>query len=349
MNRGLALARAGRLVEARSAYDRAVEADGSNRDALANRGLVALELDDAPAALADLKRAVALGRRDVVLQAALGDAMGRAGLAADAGRLLDHLVARHPDAVSPRIARGTLRLTTDPAAAEADFRRALAREPRQPAAFLGLARLRRASDPAEALRFAVLALEADPRRIDAVELSSRLRGQLGDPRRDPRRRPSGRPRDAEPAPQRCLRPGPLRRAPPRPSADRPGDRLPPPGDPGRARAGEDQGRPRPRRPPLPTGIPQSLPGRGRRRPAAIRLSATGRAHFADFGRALAAFGFPLAFGFFSGSAFVASFRAALASSVLATNCWPAFDPLCFLALVAFCCAGVSSSQASAGR
>ncbi len=79
MNRGLALARAGRLVEAREAYDRAVEADPKNAEALANRALAALELGDAPAAVADLEKAVALGLDDPSMRAALGEALVRVG------------------------------------------------------------------------------------------------------------------------------------------------------------------------------------------------------------------------------------------------------------------------------
>ena len=181
MNRGLALAKDNRLIEARAAYDRAVAADGSMRDALANRGLVALELNDVPAAVADLEQAVSLGRRDVNTEAALGEALGRAGRTDEAIRLLDTLLAQHPEALLPRIARGTLRIATDPAGAEADFRQILQGSPQNPGAYLGLARLRRRTDPCESLHYATLALECDPHRVDTVELCAWLRGSLGDP------------------------------------------------------------------------------------------------------------------------------------------------------------------------
>ena len=181
MNRGLALAKVGRLIEARAAYDRAVEADETMANALANRGLVALELDDAPAAVADLERALALGLRDANVRAALGEALGRDGRRAEALRLLDDMVARQPDAVLPRIARGTVLADVDPARAEADFRHILAAAPRHAAALLGLARLERLHRPREALDHALRSLEADPNRVDAVELVAWLRGKLGDP------------------------------------------------------------------------------------------------------------------------------------------------------------------------
>ena len=181
VNRGLALAQVGRLIEARAAYDRALEADGSMADALANRGLVALELGDAKAAAVDLGQAVSQGRRDVDTQAALGEALGQAGRKAEANRLLDLLIKEHPNAILPRIARGTLRSDTNPTSAEDDFRQILKIDPKQPGALLGLARLRRSNAPREALALALLCLERDPNRVDAIELCAWLRGKLGDP------------------------------------------------------------------------------------------------------------------------------------------------------------------------
>ena len=181
LNRGLALARAGRLIEARAAYDRALEADDSMADALANRGLVALELNDAQAAVGDLQRAFDLGCREVGFQAALGQALGQAGRTTEAFELLDSLIDRHPGAPLPRVARGTLRITTDPTAAEADFRAILARDQRHPRALYGLAWLHRVAQPRQSLEEAVAVLQSDPNQIDALELSAWLRGKLGDP------------------------------------------------------------------------------------------------------------------------------------------------------------------------
>ena len=181
MNRGLALARASRLTEARAAYDRALQEDNSMADALANRALVALELGDAAAAVSDLERAYAFGRREVNIQAARGEALGRVGRTSEAFELLDNLIATNPEEPLPRVARGTLRLKLDPARAEEDFRTILRIDSRNVGALLGMARAKRLTEPVESLRFAVLAQSADPNRIDAIELAAWLRGSLGDP------------------------------------------------------------------------------------------------------------------------------------------------------------------------
>jgi len=181
MNRGLALAKAGRLIEAREAYNRAVEVDPQSADSLANRGLTELELGDAAAAAADLERAVALGRAEGPVRSALAEALAKAGRRDAALEILAGLIGADPDAPMPRIARGTLLARADPKAAEADFRRILGRDPGHAGAHLGLARLLREPDPRAALREADLALGADPGRLEAVELRALLRGRLGDP------------------------------------------------------------------------------------------------------------------------------------------------------------------------
>ena len=182
MNRGLALARAGRLVEARACHDRAVEVDPANAEARANRALTALELGDAAAAVADLEKAAALGLDEPNLRAARGEALVRAGRKAEGLALLAELIRSDPDAPWPRLARGMVLLATDRTAAEADFRHVLAREPGQPVANLGLARLLRVDDPRAALPLADLAVQGDPNRLDALELRGWLRGRLGDTR-----------------------------------------------------------------------------------------------------------------------------------------------------------------------
>jgi serine/threonine protein kinase/tetratricopeptide (TPR) repeat protein len=182
MNRGLALARAGRLVEARASYDRAVEADPRNVEALADRALTLLDLGDAAAAVGDLEKASTLGLDDPSMRAALGEAMVRAGRPEEGLHLLADLVKSDPDAPLPRLARGMVLLAIDPKAAEADFRRVLAKDPRQSIANLGLARLLRVNDPRAALPLADLAVQGDPNRLDALELRALLRGRLGDPR-----------------------------------------------------------------------------------------------------------------------------------------------------------------------
>ncbi len=180
MNRGLALAQAGRLVEARECYNRAIGIDDRLPAALANRGLVLLELGDAAAAAADLGRAVALGLRDMPTRAAHAEGLARTGRRAEAVALLGRLIGENPDLPQPRIARGTILAAVDPAAAEADFRQVLAVHPGDASAHLGLARLRRQHRPGEALIEVDHALEADPERLDALELRAWLRAGLGD-------------------------------------------------------------------------------------------------------------------------------------------------------------------------
>src|SRR5262249_53432132 len=64
-NRGLALPKAGRLLDAKDAYDRALQLKPDFTEALINRALVALELNQLEPALADLTRARDLGRQDL--------------------------------------------------------------------------------------------------------------------------------------------------------------------------------------------------------------------------------------------------------------------------------------------
>ena len=181
LNRGLALARANRLVEARESYDRAIEADAQNAEARVNRALTSLDLGDAEAAVADLEKAIALGIGDPSVRVALGEALVRAGRRGEGLRLLSGLVEAEPDAPLPRIARGMVLLSDDPKAAEADFRQILARDPRHPVANLGLARLLRADDPRASLAHADLAVKGDPTRLDALELRALLQARLGIP------------------------------------------------------------------------------------------------------------------------------------------------------------------------
>ena len=186
MNRGLALARAGRLVEAREAYDRALAVDARTSPRPWSTGAwPRLELGDA----AGRRRPTWSGPSPWAaatpsIRAALAEALARSGRPAEGLRLLDDLIEADPDAPLPRVARGTIRLATDPKGAEADFRRVLAVDPRHAGAHLGLARLLRVRPPGR----------ARPRR----------------PRRRGRPRPARRPRAPRPAP------GPARR-PARPS------------------------------------------------------------------------------------------------------------------------------------
>lgn len=183
LNRGLALARAGRLADARSAYDRALVASPRFAEALVNRALTCLELGDPGQADRDLALALTLGRRDPSLRAARAEAKARLGRRDEARDDFAELLRDHPDDPSLLVARGVFRLA-DPStrpAAEADFRGALALDPKHARAHLGLAYLLRRKDPRVALGHAGQALEAEPNLTDALQLRALLRADLGDP------------------------------------------------------------------------------------------------------------------------------------------------------------------------
>src|SRR5271166_1810813 len=101
-NRALALARAGRLLDAKVSYDRALELDPDLVEARVNRALVELELDRIEEALADLRMAVAAGRRETGVLAALGEALARLGRRDEAEAMFRDLLTSHPDNVVAR-------------------------------------------------------------------------------------------------------------------------------------------------------------------------------------------------------------------------------------------------------
>ena len=79
-NRGLALAKAGRLLDARVSYDAHSSSIEDFAEALVNRALVELELNDLePARASDLTAAIKRGRNDLVVFAALGETWARLG------------------------------------------------------------------------------------------------------------------------------------------------------------------------------------------------------------------------------------------------------------------------------
>ncbi|HKI18486.1 MAG TPA: tetratricopeptide repeat protein, partial [Isosphaeraceae bacterium] len=178
-NRGLALAKAGRLIGARDAYDRALEIDPDFAEAVVNRALVELELDQLAAAQADLERAIRLGRDDVVILAALGETFARQGRRDEAERLFDGLLTRNSNDLVALVARGIMRLKVDPESARRDLNRALAIDPRAAHAHYGMALLTRRSDPHGALRHLDTALDSDPHLTDAVQLRALVRARLG--------------------------------------------------------------------------------------------------------------------------------------------------------------------------
>ncbi len=179
-NRGLALARAGRLLDARDAYDRALEIEPDFVEAMVNRAFVQLELNHLEGALSDLTRAVELGRRDLPVMAARGETLARLGRRAESARDFADLLAHHPDDSVVRVARGMTRLATDPQGARDDFERVLARDPRHAAASYGMALLIRTKDPHSAVRHLDTAIDTNPHLIDAIQLRALIRARLSD-------------------------------------------------------------------------------------------------------------------------------------------------------------------------
>ena len=180
-NRGLALARAGLRIPARDAYDQALRIDPAFEEALVNRALVELELDQIQPALADLTMAIKLGRQDAGVLAARGEALARLGRTAEACRQFGSLLTANPDDRVARVARAMARIRTDPGGAREDFEHILARDPHHAAAHYGMANLVRADDPAGALKHLESALDSDPNLFDAIQLRALIRARLGDP------------------------------------------------------------------------------------------------------------------------------------------------------------------------
>ncbi len=179
-NRGLALAKAGRLVDAQYAYDRAIDLDQNFVEALVDRGLVELELDRPERANDDLIRAVKRGRNDLVVFAALGETWARLGRRSEAERYFAGLLTNNPDDLVVRVARGMTRIQTDPQGAQGDFSQVLDRDPLHPHAHYGMALLTRKTDLSRALAHANLAIESNPNLIDAVQLRALVRARLGE-------------------------------------------------------------------------------------------------------------------------------------------------------------------------
>ena len=180
-NRGLALARAGRSLEARFAYDRALELDPALAEALVNRAMVELELNQLGAAQRDLLRSIELGRDDLVALTSLGETLARMGRRDEAERYFAGLLARNPTSLVVRVARGFTRIAADPAGAQSDLRLALDHDPRHAHAHYGMALLTRGTDARKALEHVDDALRSDPNLIDAVQLRALLRARLGEP------------------------------------------------------------------------------------------------------------------------------------------------------------------------
>ena len=146
----------------------------------ADRALVELELNQAEAALADLKTAVAAGCHDPGVLAALGETLARLGRRDEAEALFQDLLNDRPDDAVVRVARGMTRLVRDPPAALQDFTVALQKNPRNALAHYGMARLVRSGQPLKAIEHLDTALAYDPNLVDAVQLRALVRARLGD-------------------------------------------------------------------------------------------------------------------------------------------------------------------------
>jgi serine/threonine protein kinase/tetratricopeptide (TPR) repeat protein len=179
-NRGLALARAGRLLGARDSYDCALENDREFAEARVNRALVELELNEIDRARIDLTEAIRLGRNDLVVFAALGEAWARLGRREEAERYFASLLERDRGNMVVRVARGMSRVATDPKGAADDFREALDRDERSAQAHYGMALLARPTDLAKALGHLDRALDCNANLVDAVQLRALVRARLGD-------------------------------------------------------------------------------------------------------------------------------------------------------------------------
>lgn len=178
LNRGLAFARDGRLDEARVAYGKALEINPNAADALFNRGLAHLELGD-PAAIADFRKAMDLGRTDPDVKSGLAEALAHAGRFDEALPLFEDAIRARPGSLELRAIRATALINARPDRAEEEFRHVLGSKPDQPLALLGMARLRKRTDPAGALADADRAIRAGHKGLGAVELRAWLRGRLG--------------------------------------------------------------------------------------------------------------------------------------------------------------------------
>lgn len=179
MNQGLALACAGRLGEALSAYNQALRHNPQFPEALVNRALTQLELDNLSGAEADLNRAIKLGRKEPNVLAALGEVLARLGRRDEAEQLYARLLKTDPENQAFRVARAVLRLKADPAGCRQDLDRVLERNPRNARALYVMARLVQENDRPKALAYVVQALEADPGLGDALQLRALLRARLG--------------------------------------------------------------------------------------------------------------------------------------------------------------------------
>jgi tetratricopeptide (TPR) repeat protein len=180
-NRGLALARAGALLDAKASYDQALALDPNFVLARFNRGLVELELNELDQALVDLRAAVDQGCREVGVMAALAENLVRLGRPSEADQIFTDLLQKHPHDPIVRVARGMAWVRTDPERARQEFAAVLKDDPQSAMAHYGMARVVRAVDHRQAIEHLCAALNANPFLIDALELRALERARLADP------------------------------------------------------------------------------------------------------------------------------------------------------------------------
>jgi eukaryotic-like serine/threonine-protein kinase len=179
-NRGIALARSGRLLDAKLAYDRALDLEPAFAEAVVDRALTELELNQLDAARDDLTEAIKLGRNDLVVFAALGETWARLGRSDEAERYFAELLKRNPADSVVRVARGISRIRANPQGATDDFAWALNQDPFNAQAHYGMALVVRRSDLSKALAHLDRALNANPGLIDAIQLRALVRARLGE-------------------------------------------------------------------------------------------------------------------------------------------------------------------------
>ena len=176
----MALAKTGRLLDAKDAYDRAISIEPIFVEALVNRALVEMELNQLEFAFADLTRAVELGRHELPVLAARGEILARLGRREEAESDFAEMLSHNPADPVVRVARGMTRVGIDPEGARNDFESVLTDDPRHAAANYGMALLLRSKDPREALRRLDTALNTDSHLIDAIQLRALIHARLGE-------------------------------------------------------------------------------------------------------------------------------------------------------------------------
>ena len=150
-------------------------------EAVVDRALVELELNQLRAARDDLTRAIELGRDDLVVFAALGETWARLGRSREAERYFADAARQESrptwSCASPA---GSRRVRDHPQGATDDFLRALDQDPRNAQANYGMALVVRRADLAAALDHLDRALDTNPNLIDAVQLRALVRARLGE-------------------------------------------------------------------------------------------------------------------------------------------------------------------------